>query len=291
VPKGKGKSYKLPPNFTEKASPAYIDYRLVVTVKRGAFKANQTLSTNFAYLPLTVPGPLSELRQTAYKEKVPLLGPDADPQGWKILPVVVLEGTIFDAQKIKVECTLAVATPLSYAPGSPLPLYLTLKSDNTQALDLLAVPEAIRLFLTRYIAIGSDAHQNASAGRSSNRFGSGMGQAAFWASGEQTSNKREMQGELEVSTGLKPSFVFPRFTVRYFLEFLAFSATGFRPSIPQTQTLLTEEVAVTTQQTPGVVPWSNIPPGYTRPEVVDYNSAVGYLENGNQRFYGHGHLN
>lgn len=36
------KLYKLPPSFTEKASPAYIDYRLIVTVKRGAFRVNQT---------------------------------------------------------------------------------------------------------------------------------------------------------------------------------------------------------------------------------------------------------
>jgi hypothetical protein len=41
--KGKDKKiYKLPPYFSERASPAYIDYRLVVTVKRGALKVNQT---------------------------------------------------------------------------------------------------------------------------------------------------------------------------------------------------------------------------------------------------------
>jgi len=34
-------SFRLPPTFTERASPAYIDYRLITTIKRGALKVNQ----------------------------------------------------------------------------------------------------------------------------------------------------------------------------------------------------------------------------------------------------------
>ena len=33
--------YRLPPNFTERASPAYIDYKLIVTVHRGMLRVNQ----------------------------------------------------------------------------------------------------------------------------------------------------------------------------------------------------------------------------------------------------------
>lgn len=57
--KAKPELYRLPPTFTgmwvhlaihstlssestERASPAYIDYKLLVTVRRGAFKVNQT---------------------------------------------------------------------------------------------------------------------------------------------------------------------------------------------------------------------------------------------------------
>jgi hypothetical protein len=44
VSEGKGQQgrYHLPPTVSERASPAYIDYRLVVTVKRGTLKVNQT---------------------------------------------------------------------------------------------------------------------------------------------------------------------------------------------------------------------------------------------------------
>lgn len=38
----KGKPYSTPPNVSERASPAYIDYRIDVTIKRGALKVNQT---------------------------------------------------------------------------------------------------------------------------------------------------------------------------------------------------------------------------------------------------------
>lgn len=40
--KGPAKNFPLPPTFTERASAAYIDYKIIVTVKRGAFKVNQT---------------------------------------------------------------------------------------------------------------------------------------------------------------------------------------------------------------------------------------------------------
>ena len=40
--KGPTKMYPLPPTFSERASAAYIDYKIIVTVKRGAFKVNQT---------------------------------------------------------------------------------------------------------------------------------------------------------------------------------------------------------------------------------------------------------
>lgn len=42
--KGKGKQpvqvYPLPPSFSERASPAYMDYKLTVNVKKGSFRVN-----------------------------------------------------------------------------------------------------------------------------------------------------------------------------------------------------------------------------------------------------------
>ncbi|KAJ7261800.1 hypothetical protein B0H12DRAFT_1105794 [Mycena haematopus] len=287
----KGLVIEAPPSYTERASPAYIDYRAVVNFKRGAFKMNQTLTTSFNYLPLTQPEPPSPLRQLAYKEGTELIGPEGDPAGWKVLQPVKFKGKLFDTKEVELECTIAVATPLAFTIGSPIPLILTLKSEDDHALDTLANARAIKLHLVRSIALGSDAMDDKAERRSNNFFPTGAGQGYFWPSteGATEAGKRTMRGEVEVKKGTKPGFYFPRFTVRYTLELLPFSITGFvslgtEPGKP----LLSEPVQIMTRQIPGVIPRSYAPPGYEKPEENDYNSAVGFLENGNQRFYHHG---
>ncbi|KAJ7031298.1 hypothetical protein C8F04DRAFT_1110697 [Mycena alexandri] len=296
-PESKIKNAKLitvdaPPSFSERGSPAYIDYKALVNVKRGAFKPNQLLSANMNYLPLRQAEPPSALRQLAYKEGTDLIGPDGDPAGWKVLPPVKFKGRLFDAVDVELECTLAVATPLAFTIGSPIPLILTLKSENQQALDTLAVPNAVKLYLVRSIAMGSDAMQDDVVDRRSNSFfESNGGQAYFWPSNEgaQEPGKRVLRGELEVKRQTKPSFLFPRLTIRYTLDLKAFAITGFTSvGIEAGKSLLSEPVKITTKQIPGIAPRSYAPPGYEKPPESDFNSAVGYLENGNQRFYHHG---
>ncbi|KAJ7476230.1 hypothetical protein FB451DRAFT_1397558 [Mycena latifolia] len=289
-PDAKGMVISAPPSFSERASPAYIDYRIVATVKRGAFKVNQTLTTNFAYLPLTQPEPPSPLRVIAYREGSELIGPEGDPAGWKVLQPLQIKGKLFDAKEVDIECTLAIATPLSYTIGSPIPLILTLKSEDVHALDTLSNPKAIGVHLVRSVALGSDAMEERTERRSNTFFISGVGQAFFWPSSEggPEPGKRTLRGELDVKKHVKPSFLFPRFSVRYTLELLPFSATGFTALGTESgKSLISERVTITTKQVPGISPRSYAPPGYEKPPENDYNSAMGYLENGNQRFYHH----
>ncbi|KAJ7285158.1 hypothetical protein C8J57DRAFT_1498005 [Mycena rebaudengoi] len=283
----KGLPIALPPTFSERASPAYVDYRIVTTIKRGAFKANQTLQTNFAYLPLIQPEPPSALRQLAYREGSDLVGPSGDPAGWKVLQPVTLRGKLFDAKEVSLECSLAIATPLAFTIGSPIPLTLTIKCDDEQALDTVANPLAIQLHLVRSVALGSDSMEERIERRSNTFFLSGAGQAFFWPSTEGAPEKgsRTLMGELDVKKTVKPSFLFPRFSVRYTLDLLPFAITGFTPlGVAPGTSLFSEPVKITTKHVPGVTPRSYAPPGYERPPEGDYNSAVGYLENGNQRF-------
>ncbi|KAJ7067135.1 hypothetical protein C8F01DRAFT_1120403 [Mycena amicta] len=284
---------ETPPSFSERASPAYIEYRIVATVKRGALKPNQTLTKSFAYMPLIQPDPPSKMRQMAYKDGTDLLGPDGDPDGWKVLPPVKVKGRLFDAKDIEVECTLALATPLSYAIGAPAPLFMTLKGEDEVALDTLSNPKAIKVHLVRSIALGSDAMEERAERRSNTFFQSGVGQAYFWPAteGAKEPGIRILRGEVEVKKSIKPSFVFPRFTVRYTMDLLPFSITGFVPQggTPAKSTVLfSEPVKIVTKHIPGIVPRSYAPPGYEKPQDSDYNAAVGLLENGNQRFYHHG---
>lgn len=124
-----------------------------------------------------------------------------------------------------------------------------------------------------------------------------------------------LHGEIDVGKNVKPGFVFPRFTIRvghlsflskspsspvhvadtdasyhafkYHISLLPFTASGFAPAAPADQPLLSEKVAIVTENAPGVIPHSHAPPGYVKPEEGNYNNSMGYLENGNQRFYHH----
>ncbi|KAM5531766.1 hypothetical protein V8D89_014536 [Ganoderma adspersum] len=285
-------TFPLPPSFSERASPAYIDYKLVVTVKKGSLRVNQALATTFVYLPLTRAGPPSPLRELSYREESPLIGPQGDPGGWKVFTSVNVTGVLFDTRQVNLECTLAVATPLSYALGSPIPITLTLKAGDEQALDLLATPSAVRLHLIRVRFVGSHATLDNpdKAGRSNNMFRESVGSAFFWPSdeGAPEPGSRVLQGELEVKKSLKLGFLFPRFSVRYALVLSQFEAPGFAPATPgSVEPLISERVTITSLNAPGIAPRSYAPPGYVHEHEGDYNTAMGYLENGNQRFYHH----
>lgn len=63
---------------------------------------------------------------------------------------------------------------------------------------------------------------------------------------------------------------------------LPFEAPGFSQE-GQQSALLTEGVTIHTANAPGVIPRSYAPPGYEHAQEGNYNNAIGYLENGNQR--------
>ena len=62
---------------------------------------------SFVYIPRWVALPPSALRRLAYSEGSPLLGPDADPEGWKVLPAVTIAGTLFEAKSVEVTATVS----------------------------------------------------------------------------------------------------------------------------------------------------------------------------------------
>lgn len=124
----------LPPNVGGKGSQSEIEYYLGVSVKRGGFFSEESMCVhNFilqcnlpidiqngiysldallTYVPVTIPGEPSILRQQAYAEGEPILGPEQDPEGWKIFPNVELRGTIFKSRNIYVACSVSVGNEI-----------------------------------------------------------------------------------------------------------------------------------------------------------------------------------
>lgn len=106
---------------------------------------------------------------------------------------------------------------LCFALGSPIPLYMTFTSEDTQALDVLVEPSSIQLLLRRSMATGLEATDDNGPRRSDNHFYENSAIAYFWQSweaGSSTPNKRVLQGEVEVMKTLKPSFKFPNLCIR-----------------------------------------------------------------------------
>ncbi|KAH9928377.1 uncharacterized protein B0H18DRAFT_1157817 [Fomitopsis serialis] len=239
----------LPPSFSEKGSPAYIDYKLVATVRRGLFKSNQTLACPFVYLPVTRAEPPPRLRLAAYRDGTALVGPDGDPEGWQIAPPAKVTGTLFDSRQVDVEYKLTCAR------GSPIPLSVTVTSDDEQALDLLSAPTSIRLHLIRTRVLGPHAMSEDER----------VGTAYFWPSdaGAQDRGKRALWGEILAKSDSKPSFACPGFSLRRVSGYAnihrydRWCSWNYHPS--------------------------HAPPGYAYSEEADYNNTLGYLENGNQR--------
>ena len=64
------------------------------------------LVTPFGYQINSVSEPLSELRQRAYKEEIPLFEPKEDPFGWKVFPAFTVKGTL-SGKAVEVEITVS----------------------------------------------------------------------------------------------------------------------------------------------------------------------------------------
>ncbi|CAK5269637.1 unnamed protein product [Mycena citricolor] len=248
-----GASFPLPHTFRERRFPTSIQYLLVVELIRGRFRTNSRIQTEFAYVPGTRPSPPSALRRLAYQQNTPLIGPEIDTAGWKQFPALHVKGTIFNKRPVEIICTLALAKPLSYTRGSPLPCLMTLASTDAQALDLFASPQSLSVYLRRRlkpIVSASkrtgmfDANADLSADPAEN-----MAVATWWPTSpnpETHMPSRRLSGEIYLPATLKPTSRIAYFAVEYSVEVLPFKATTFVPSADSVVPLLKVDIEVTT---------------------------------------------
>lgn len=67
------------------------------------------LTANLAYLHRSIAQPPSTLCVLAYEEGTPQLGPEADPEGWKVFAPVTVHGTLFNTRPAEVQYTVRVS--------------------------------------------------------------------------------------------------------------------------------------------------------------------------------------
>ncbi|KAG7089397.1 hypothetical protein E1B28_011085 [Marasmius oreades] len=290
------RQFPLPPTVVERYTRASVRYDLIVHVVRSKFRYNSSLSTTFVYIPATRPAPPSPLRQLAYQDSSPIIGPETDPEGWNTLPPVKIQGSLFNARNIEVVCHLSLAKPLCYTRGSVIPLSLLLSSADSQALDLFSVRPAIDVRLRRQVHCRHElvrAEINRPIGmlgftkKTKNQSSEDSALAVWWLSPEGCREagdglvSRRMHGELSLPTSLKPSCEISHFRICYTVALFPFDTPGFQvSSLDQTninlEPLLEQQVNIATVLPRGPRPISYAPPdaaGCRRGKPVRPSSA------------------
>ncbi|KAF7374625.1 hypothetical protein MSAN_00347300 [Mycena sanguinolenta] len=269
-------TFQLPQTFLERRFPTCVQYFLVVHIDRGRFRVNSRVQTNFAYVPASRPPPPSLLRQLAYNQNTPL------------------RGTVFSTRQVEAIGHFALAKPLCYTRGSPIPCAITLSSTDTQALDLLSAPRAISVHLRRRLKPllpaskrngVFDANADLSADPAEN-----MVAASWWPSARGASeeialgpsrrmSRRRLDGEIQLPTCLKPSCRIAHFAVEYTVELLPFKATAFTSA--DSKPLLRQSVEIVTMFPSNCPrPRTYAPPQYNvvRQEARDnYADGLGHV--------------
>ncbi|KAH9850287.1 hypothetical protein C2E23DRAFT_735463 [Lenzites betulinus] len=260
-------NYRLPPSFSDEQSNVHVKYTLIVNLNRGGFKAGSKLTVPLTYIPLARPSAPTIIRQLAYQEEHPLVGPDGDPDGWKALDTVKVRGVLFKTIPVEAKCRIHVSKPLSYTRGGPIHLLCTVKCDNPQLLDLLT-PQSLRMTLVQRITFG-DAVQKA---RFSERLATQVivksydrANASWWRTPSEDSlngKTKVFAGELIIPEELVPACQILHYGHEYELAFRGWSVVGFTPNVDSKKPLLTEPVGVVTAFAQAPRPRSYIPPEY-----------------------------
>ncbi|KAH9476041.1 hypothetical protein JR316_0011610 [Psilocybe cubensis] len=268
--------FRLPQTFNERNIHSTVRYELSMKITRsGLLRSNDILSTPFAFIPVTRPDPFPPLKRLAYDEGTPLLPPKVDPEGWFPLRTVLVEGKTPNNNTAKIECRLYLSRPLSYTRGSVVPLFMTLESDNQQALDLLSSPNAPNVRVRRRTKYHSEPKKKIESKAWRDEVDHSQ-RAVWWPTTESSDRIRMIAGELHLKPNMAPTLAMGDFRINYSVVFLKFKSPGFLHK--EENPLLSEEpITIVTAYAPGPRPRMFTTPDYTPDEEAeseDLQSAV-----------------
>ncbi|KAF9534572.1 hypothetical protein CPB83DRAFT_878940 [Crepidotus variabilis] len=268
-----GKAYPTPQTFNEKGVNAAVQYEVILKMTHGVLKADSKLNAPIAYAPDIHPGAPSVLRQLAYSQRSRIPGPLADPFGWTTLPPAIVRGRFFGAANgTKLQCSLSLANPLSYTRGTVIPLHLTIRSSDVNALSQLGVPQCVSVQLVRKVRYVDDPAQSISQVNKSGKQPTSIlktgreevtvvEKAVWWVppngSGSNEVDERTMkilEGEIILASDLQPTCSFLLFNVSYEIEICCFDHPSFKPSSTTSSILLFNQVTIASRHGDGPRP-------------------------------------
>ncbi|KAL4248690.1 hypothetical protein ABKN59_006343 [Abortiporus biennis] len=242
-------NYQLPPSFQHSSSRARVEYHIVVRVKKGVLSSNHRLLIPFIFTQRARPSQPSILRQISYLEQTPLVGPEGDPDGWKTLDSVQIQGTFFRTRPIEATCTLSLARPLCYTQGAVIPLILSISSEDSHALDLLSTPSAPCVQLLR----PWDSQDEV------------IGSATWWCApaAQSAYDTKVLHGEIRIPPDAIPNCRILHFELEYWLSMMHFRAISFTPDDPPPKAcLISEKIQIVTVHAEGPQHIAYSPPSY-----------------------------
>ncbi|TCD64993.1 hypothetical protein EIP91_003360 [Steccherinum ochraceum] len=264
---GMQETFRIPPSFSERLTRIHIQYQLIARFRRGKFRVDR--DTVFSFTPFIYPEPFSQARQAAYRHNHPVPGPDLDPAGWIAMESIAVRGSIFNARAVDAVCTLSLAKPLMYTRGTVIPCSITIDCTDTQALDLLSMPQAVDVRLLRHI---SKAPADLSAGAAGpSTYGVEFEKTtveiktATWWPTSDIPHRRVLSGEIHLPKDLKPNCRVGKFNLYYTVEMFSLRAVTFSPYDTTTNALQVQPVDIATAYASGPRPRiysPSPPPGY-----------------------------
>lgn len=176
--------------------------------------------TDIVHVPETIAESPSALRELAYLEDIPIAFPVLDSGGWKSLPPVDAVGTL--VSNAVVTARLSIANPvrpcfshwtvvnysfylgqLSFALGTPIPLFLQLSNDRATNFDVDSIDVRLVRTLTNRSVTGGERKLD-------------VARAAFWPAPGSSSHRTKLWGEVIAGRSLTPSFVFSKCSVQVY---------------------------------------------------------------------------
>ncbi|KAJ7051374.1 hypothetical protein C8F01DRAFT_1175192 [Mycena amicta] len=215
-----GKTYRLPHSFGTGKGYFSLQYVVELHIVRPKFHLgrDEKLPVIFTYFTLNQAATPSPLRTLAYQENSPLLGPDADPEGWHT-KTFIITGKLFSSRKVVIQIKFSLAKPLSYTRSASIPCAISIESPDTEAVDLLSAPTAPMVYL------------ECTTQQNSNNYRTTMEpctQGVFWT--PPGAQRGHVLGEIHLKPTLHPTTNFAAygFRVQYTVVLFPFQTAGFK---------------------------------------------------------------
>ncbi|EJD55428.1 hypothetical protein AURDEDRAFT_179183 [Auricularia subglabra TFB-10046 SS5] len=232
-----GRHILLPSSFAPDNSPIFVLYEISVVVNRG-----------FLHRDESVLAPIRFVRRS--QAESPARQVATDPLAWSN-NALTCQGRFHDQRPVEFHLQLCVPSPAQFPRGYPIPIWITIRSHDRQALDMLAAAGSLIILLERVLTWNPDISHSPIRDEVAV-----IARGRLWPPAQGSDpTTRKLQGEVLPPNNLPPSLIAPNFQVNYSVS-CAVQVNGFHAmgSRRGEQTAVSLPVTITSLPAPGPRP-------------------------------------